>query len=115
MEYGKFMKELEMVNSLRALLIIAISAIMLTGCGYKEERIVVQEKVKTVYVLPPKEATEKIEIPAPISKEKYLSLNIKDREKELGIYTTKLLSAIKIENAKKEEVLKYIESLDKTK
>jgi hypothetical protein len=88
---------------------------MFTGCGYKEEKIVVQEKVKTVYILPPKEATEKIEIPTPISREKYLSLNIKDREKELGIYTTKLLSAIKIENAKKEEVLKYIESLDKTK
>ena len=108
MEYGKFIKEIKMVNSLRALLIIAISAIMFTGCGYKEEKIVVQEKVETVYILPPKEATEKIEIPTPISREKYLSLNIKDREKELGIYTTKLLSAIKIENAKKEEVLKYI-------
>ena len=33
-----------MVNSLRALLIIAVSAVMFTGCGYKEERIVVQEK-----------------------------------------------------------------------
>lgn len=107
-----------MVNSLRALLtllIIAISIILFTGCGYKEDKILVQEKIETVYILPPKEATEKIELPAPISKDKYLSLNIKDREKELGIYIIKLISAIKTENDKKEEVLKYINSLDKNK
>ena len=101
--------------SLKILIVAVISALVFTGCGHKENAILIQDKIETVYILPPKEVTEKIVIPEPISKEKYLSLNIKDREKELAIYTTKLISVINIENAKKEEVLKYIKSLDKTK
>ena len=103
------------ITSLKILVAAVISALVFTGCGHKENAILVQDKIETVYILPPKEVTEKIVIPEPISKEKYLSLNIKDREKELAIYTTKLISVINIENEKKEEVLNYINSLDKSK
>lgn len=98
-----------MINKLLLILLLFV----LSGCGYKEAEIIVQKEVETVYILPPKESYEKINIPAPISREKYLSLNIKNREKELAIYIAKLISEIKNENMKKNEVLKYIQSYEK--
>lgn len=99
---------------MKKIILLAIAAIFIfTGCGHKEPEIVIQKEIETVYVMPPKEAYEKIIIPAPIAKEKYMSLNIRDREKELGIYITKLISEMKAENLKKEEIIKYLEDAEK--
>lgn len=99
---------------MKKIVLLAITAIFVfTGCGHKEPEILIQKEIETVYVMPPKEAYEKIIIPTPIAKEKYMSLNIRDREKELGIYITRLISEIKAENLKKEEVVKYLEDIEK--
>lgn len=87
--------------------------ILFTGCGHKEPEILIQKEIENIYVLPPKDSCEKIIIPAPIAREKYMILNIKDKEKELGIYVTKLLSSIKADNEKKEELFKYLEEYEK--
>lgn len=95
------------------LFLVAIFAMFIfTGCGHKEAEIVIQKEVETVYVMPPKEAYEKINIPIPIAREKYTSLNIKDREKELGIYITRLLSEIKTDSMRKDEVIKYLNEIE---
>lgn len=99
---------------MKKIILLAIAAMfMLTGCGHKEPEILIQKEIETVYIMPPKEAYEKIIIPAPIDKEKYMSLNIRDREKELGIYITKLISEMKAENLKREEIVKYLEDAEK--
>lgn len=99
---------------MKKIILLAVLAIFaFTGCGHKEVEILIQKEIETVYVIPPKEAYEKIVIPAPMSVEKYMSLNIRDREKELGIYVTKLISEMKAENMKKDEILKYIQEYEK--
>lgn len=99
---------------MKKIILLAIAAMFVfTGCGYKEAEIIVQKEIETVYVMPPKEAYEKIIIPTPIAKEKYMSLNIRDREKELGIYVTRLISEMKTENLKKEEIVKYLKDIEK--
>ena len=97
----------------KIILLATLAIFAFTGCGYKEVEILIQKEIETVYVIPPKEAYEKILIPTPISAEKYMSLNIRDREKELGIYVTKLISEMKAENMKKDEILKYIQEYEK--
>jgi len=99
---------------MKKIVLLGIFAILLfTGCGHKEPEILIQKEIETVYVLPPKDACEKIVIPAPIEREKYMILNIKDKEKELGIYITRLLSSIKTDNEKKEELYRYLQEYEK--
>lgn len=99
---------------MKKIILLAIAAMLiLTGCGHREPEILIQKEIETVYIMPPKETYEKIIIPTPIDKEKYMSLNIRDREKELGIYITRLISEMKAENLKKEEIIKYLEDIEK--
>lgn len=88
-------------------------ATVFIGCGYKEQELKPVEIYTVKYIDPPKIFTDKILIPEPMPVDKYLSLNIKDREKELASYIVKLISIAKTENMKKDELLKYIEDIKK--
>lgn len=101
------------INNIGFVVVFFAHAALLIGCGYKEQELKPVEFTTIEYIVPPKEFLDEIIIPEPITPAKYLSLNIKDREKELTIYSLKLLSLLKQENLKKEELLKYIEGIKK--
>lgn len=89
--------------------------LLFAGCGYKEAEIIIEKEKEIVYITPPVSFTKPIDIPKPISEDIYLKMNLKDKEKELGIYTIKLLNLLHIENDKKIELQKYINSKEDIK
>lgn len=95
-----------MKKILGSLLII----VLLVGCGYKEPEILVEKEREVVYITPPVSFIKPIDIPAPVSESEYLKMNLKDKEKTLGLYTIQLLNLLHIENDKKLELKKYIDN-----
>ena len=98
-----------MKKILSSLLII----VLFVGCGYKEPEILVEKEKEVVYIIPSASFTKKIDIPAPMPEQEYLGLNLKDKEKTLGLYSIQLLNLLHIENDKKVELQKYIDDKQK--
>lgn len=96
------------VNNVLLTLLVVSFIIMISGCARKEAEIVIQKEKELVYILPPKEFTEPIIIPKPISQEQYLKMNYKEKEKELGQYGVRLINTLKNENKKKALLAEYI-------
>lgn len=96
------------VNNLLLTLLLISFIVIVSGCARKEAEMVVQKEKEIIYVLPPKEFTEPIIIPKPISPEQYLKMNYKEKEKELGQYGIRLINTLKNENKKKALLARYI-------
>ena len=95
---------------MKALLSSILLSFLFIGCGYKEAEIVIQKEREIVYITPPVSFTKPIDIPSPISESEYLKMNLKDKEKTLGLYAIQLLNLLHIENDKKLELKKYIDN-----
>lgn len=103
---------------MKTILLLISSIFLFTGCGHKEPEIIIQKEVRVEYITPPEVFTSPIIMPTPPPKNVYLKMNLKDKEKALGIYTINLINLIHIENAKKLKMLEYIknkQNIDKSK
>lgn len=106
------MKLLKLIALYASIVVVVLCvSIIFTGCSAKAEpEMLVQHDTKIEYILPPETFTTKIKVPEPVSKDSYMKMNYKDKEKALGIYIIDLINIINIENGKKEEIKKYIDS-----